>query len=431
MERKINRKKQPTVFRIDEVEYLKPKKISLDNGIETFVFESDDIEVVSMSFLFDAGIAFSTKKLLALYANSLYKETPEGKPVSRTAEFFDYYACLLNGFVGNRTAGLKIVMPLIYAKRVIPFLAQLIQKPAIPENEYNILAKIKYEKIKQSLQKTKYLALKGINNQLFGDKNPFGTIISPEDAHKLCISDIRDFVYSNYTSKSCKIIIAGKYNNQIAGLINENFGKSKWGKQQLVKHISNIKESSEKYRIELKKDALQSSVFLGKHLKLKKNDDIHSISVLNTILGGYFGSRLMKNIREEKAYTYGIGSFVTVFPQNPVIRIATDVGTEYTNATIDEILKEIKLLCTIKVGVKELETVKRYMIGDILSSLNGSFQTAMVCERLIESKFGFEYMDREIESINTISPEQIIDAANEYLKTEDIYISVAGMNNIS
>lgn len=431
MKNQTNRKKAPGISKIQKIDYQIPEQINLDNGIKTFVFDSVGNEIVQLSFIFDAGIVFSNKQLLSVFANSLFKEAPVGKSAEKIAEFFDYYACMINGFIANKTAGIKIIIPSIHAKKVIPVLADLIKNPAMPEREYKTLVKTNYEKIKLSLQKTKYLALKGLNNQMFGDNSPFGAFTKPEDANNLSLKEIKDFVFNHYNSKSCRIIIAGDYNHRIAKLINDNFGQQDWGNKYQQKYKSNIIKSKERYNYTRKDDAMQSSIFLGKHINLKNKEDIHYISVLNTILGGYFGSRLMKNIREDKAYTYGIGSFITVFPDNPVLRITTDVGTEFTNATVKEIFKEINKLRTKPVGIRELETVKSYMIGDILSSLNGSFQTANVFEKHIESGFDFKYMDKEIKVINAISLKNIQDIANEYINPDEFYTSIAGLNNFN
>ncbi len=93
-----------------------------------------------------------------------------------------------------------------------------------------------------------------------------------------------------------------------------------------------------------KKDTVQSSIRMGRVLPKRNHPDMPGLVVLNSVLGGYFGSRLMRNLREEKGYTYGISSFIVPMAELSVWIISTEVGVGYAESTVDEIFKEMSRL---------------------------------------------------------------------------------------
>ncbi len=423
----INRKIPPKIKDIKNIDYLKPDINRLDNGIDIYVINGGTAEVVQVDFVFDAGAEFSNKSLLPAFANNLCKEAPKGTKPDDFSEMLDFYGCIFNGFVSNRFAGFKLLMPNNYAGKILPVISDLIKNPALPKKEFEISQKTNYQKIQRSLLKNKFLANKIINTQLFGNKNPFGLDIKPDDIYKINLNEISEYVINQYNSNDCKIIISGMAEKKVIDLLNKNLGQSNWGNNNHNNHNKYpVKESSEKYKIIEKKDSLQSSIFVGKFLDIKNEEDIFSILVLNTALGGYFGSRLMKNIREDKGYTYGIGSFITAYPDKYVLKITTDVGINFTKQTIDEIFKEITKLQKEKIDETELKLVKNYMMGDMLNSFNGPFPTAATYLKLLETNHNHEFIDNQINKILNITPEEIKKCAVDYFEKDKFYTVVVG-----
>ncbi|MBO7523122.1 MAG: insulinase family protein [Bacteroidales bacterium] len=148
--------------------------------------------------------------------------------------------------------------------------------------------------------------------------------------------------------------------------------------------------------------------------------------VINTILGGYFGSRLMKNIREEKGFTYGIGSAIASTQQTGVMIIASEVNHENTSEAIDEIFKEIDRLSKEPVGAEELETVRNYMLGNIVRKLDGPFALAVNYKTLWEYGLDNSFNYKLIEKIKNITPDEIMSLAQTYYNIDDFTIVTAG-----
>jgi predicted Zn-dependent peptidase len=150
------------------------------------------------------------------------------------------------------------------------------------------------------------------------------------------------------------------------------------------------------------------------------------LKILNTILGGYFGSRLMKNIREEKGFTYGISSSVTSLEQTGYKLISTEVSPKNCSETTEEILNEIKKLQSSKVGAKELELVRNYMSGEMVRMFDGPFAIAESFRSVWEFGLENDYYSRLSEKLLRISPDEIIELARTYYKIDELYKITAG-----
>ena len=187
-----------------------------------------------------------------------------------------------------------------------------------------------------------------------------------------------------------------------------------------------LEEASSGAYYEEKKDALQSAIRIGKRLFTKPHPDYPAMLVLNTILGGYFGSRLMSNIREDKGYTYGIGSAIVSFSHAGYFTISTEVGAEVTKDAVKEIYFELKKLQTEKISDSELALVRNYMLGTFIRSIDGPFALADRFKGIHFSGLNYDYYDRYIETIRTISSEKLIELANKYWKKEEMIELVVG-----
>jgi predicted Zn-dependent peptidase len=175
-----------------------------------------------------------------------------------------------------------------------------------------------------------------------------------------------------------------------------------------------------------KKGSMQSAIRLGRQIVGKQHPDYNRFVLLNTILGGYFGSRLMSNLREDKGFTYGVSSFVANYLHNGYFAVATEVNAEHTNAALDEIYKEIKMLREKRVGSEELNLVKKYIYGSFLRTFDGPFALAEGFRAVKNFELGFDFYQNSLKEILMTDAEQLIETANKYLKADDLYRLVVG-----
>ena len=178
-----------------------------------------------------------------------------------------------------------------------------------------------------------------------------------------------------------------------------------------------------------KENVTQSAIRLGKIIINKTHPDYHKLNVVNTILGGYFGSRLMKTIREKKGYTYGISSVLVSLKHAGYFVILSEVGTNVAKNTIADVITEIKKLRLEKISQQELDLVKNYMLGDLLRSFDGPFEISASFINIIDLGLDTNYYDKAIDAIRTITPDEIILIANKYLQEDILIKTIAGKYN--
>ena len=197
-----------------------------------------------------------------------------------------------------------------------------------------------------NLEKTSYLAKQKFSALIFGEDHPYANRIEESDYQRITVSLIRDFYHRYYQAGQFRIFICGHVNEGLLNTVTRLFGNLPIPSPgNISKKLPFHAAQPGRYHVS-KENCVQSSIRIGKSSVRLTDDDYAGYMLLNTILGGYFGSRLMSNIREEKGYTYGIGSFNVSLPQRSYWSITTEVNNEYTEATIEEIFKEIHKLRT-------------------------------------------------------------------------------------
>jgi predicted Zn-dependent peptidase len=217
--------------------------------------------------------------------------------------------------------------------------------------------------------------------------------------------------------------MAGPLPDGVASLIDQHLGslplKGSMRPGPLSKLI--LPEKEKKYRITNDPDSVQGAIRVARNFPNRHHPDFQKMQILNNIFGGFFGSRLMANIREDKGFTYGIHSYLLNLVQESGFMISTEAGKDVTEETLREVYLEMKRLCDEPVPDDELKISKNYMIGTLLGDLDGPFQVAGRWKSLVLNGLTEEYFNRGIEIIKTIQPSEIQELANKYLNPNDFY----------
>jgi predicted Zn-dependent peptidase len=249
---------------------------------------------------------------------------------------------------------------------------------------------------------------------LFGNSHPYGYFITAEDFDKLNRNDLVKFHKDFYQAKFCRVIAAGKVDDKVLKLIEKQFAS--WIDTNIIAPKTfEIQTEDERHVYINKPEAVQSAVRIGKILMNKLHPEFVSMSVLSCILGGYMGSRLMKKIREEKGYTYGINSILVTFKHAGYLTIVSELGAHVTAHGVADIYTEIDKLRKEPVTNEELTRVKNYMLGDVARMFDGPFAQADSLMSLLECDLNYDYITNMIDAIKHVSIAQIQDLAIKYL----------------
>ncbi len=408
---------------IDYILELKPfRKIILDNGIAVYAIDAGAEEVVQLELVFNAGNWYEHENMVASATNYMLKNGTSQKNAFDINEHFEYYGSYLNRNCYNETATLSLHSLTKHLHELLPVIQELITDSIIPEPELHIYRQIMKQKLEVNLKKCDFVANRLIDEYLFGIRHPYGKYSSAIAYDALQPEQLRRFFDQYYVNGQCSIFVAGKLPNNIEQQLNENFGKLPLNKMRSPQITHIIEAAAEKkYRIINDKDGIQGAIRIASHFPGNNHPDFIKTQVLNTLFGGYFGSRLMSNIREDKGYTYGIHSYMQNHMHATAWMISTEAGSEVCEATITEVYKEMRVLRDETVTEEELLLVKNYLIGTVLGDLDGPFHIIGRWKNIILNALGEDYFNRSVNDIKSVTPAEIQELANKYLHPEKFY----------
>jgi len=424
----LDRIKAPAFKTIKKIEVIQAKRSSLKNGIDFFSLAAGSQEISKIEFIFKAGMYQQPAALIASSTNTLIETGTKSYTANEISDGVDFYGSFLELQVEQDFATVTVYSLNKYLNKTLKFVEEILKFPTFPEDEFGIHINNKKQKHLINSQKVSVLARRKFSELLFGSAHPYGIDVTDKDFDRINTAELKQFFNKHYTSTNCSIIASGNLPADIETTLNKFFGNEIWGQnnETIISHaISPDTTSTLKHYVH-RDDAIQSAVRIGRVLFNKTHPDYFKFQVLNTILGGYFGSRLMANIREDKGFTYGIGSGVNNLINGGVFYISTEVGSDVTDQALNEIYKEIKVMREKLVDKHELETVRNYILGQFLRSVDGPFALADKFKSIWEFGLDYSFFDDYFLSVQNVSANEIRDLANKYLQENDLVECVVG-----
>ncbi len=396
------------------------EQYKLDNGIPVYSINAGEQEVTMIELVFFAGNTYEDKNIVAGTANFLLKNGTSKKSAFEINEHFEYHGAYLNRSCSNETATITLHCLNKHLNNILPVVEEMITDSIFPEAELAVYKQNQIQRLKVSLMKCDFVANRLIDEHLYGFHHPYGRYTSIADYEALEREEIIKFYKEYYQHGKCIIFVAGKLPGDIQEQLNATFGKLHAGEKQ-EKIILTTQAKEKKYRVINDPNGVQGAIRLARPFPNRHYPDFMRVQVLNSLFGGFFGSRLMSNIREDKGYTYGIHSYFENHVQESGWMISTEAGRDVCEATISEIYKEMQILREELVDEEELLLVRNFMIGSILGDLDGPFQIIARWKNYVLNNLDENFFYKSIETIKTISAEEIRVLAQQYLVPEDFY----------
>lgn len=417
----INRKQTPELRSIDHIEFVKPQIFDITPWSKLFFMKEVPNETSRVDLYFNAG-SIRGNVGIASIVNGLLLSGTDQLSSTEIHNQLDGLGAFYESNVGHENATISIYALKENMIQILHVLKNAIDKMAFSAQEVEELISDRKQKFRVNLEKVSFLAQRQFQKEIFHD-SPYGRIMEEQDYDSFSVSEMKNFYRENYLNGLTKVVVVGDFTQDDIDAMIDLTGQ--WSKEGPVEFETTFQNKPGHTHIE-KEDALQTAIRMGKILFNKSHPDFIDFQVLNTILGDYFGSRLMSNIREDKGYTYGIGSMSAELQETGYFLIATEVGKEVKDATVDEIKKEIERLRTDLVDQEELDLVKNYLLGQLLKSADGPYSLIDLYMGLESFGLELEFYNESIEGIKKITPERIRELANQYLNWEDFSIVSAG-----
>ncbi|WP_250161297.1 M16 family metallopeptidase [Algoriphagus algorifonticola] len=413
-------------FRIpDDFDLIEPEKQILQSGANVFHMPTPNLDAVKIEVIGKgqrANLPLS-QTLLPSFTLQMLAEGTQKRDAEQIANFLDFHASEISPILTFGHEGMSILSTKLHIFEILPLFLEMIETPTFP---LEMLAKRKSQRrlsIQLEKEKTASRASQLFRQSLFGKNHPYGVEIDFEHVDEIKQEQLH-FYSSQLLWQNLEIFVTG------------NFSSSEWEKLiEFLEQIPNRKglepillpqpEPIDSFH-EIKESSVQSSIRVGKFSIPKTHPDFISLSVFNTILGGYFGSRLIKNIREDKGHTYGIYSSLAEIGDINYFVIAADVQKAFTDEVIREIEHEVQLLCQEPLGQDELEIVRNYQIGQMLSKFSSAFDLMDRFRAVHHSDLDLDFYQQKLSFLKRFTAEDILKIGQKYFKDQQLTQVIVG-----
>lgn len=420
-----NRTKSPTIHNITGLSLPHPKLHSLSNGIPVHEISMGTQAILKLEIVFRTGRPQEHKQLVSRTTSRMLREGTLNHSSAQIAEKIDYYGGTLATPVNLDTSNIILYSLTKHFEQLLALTTEVLSNPIFPEKELETYITNSIQQIKVNQTKSDVVAYREITERIFGAEHPYGYNSSIESYRALQQADLIQHFKNQYHSGNCFIIISGDTSEKAIQLIDKYLGQAipKGTKQSVI--IPTTAPLPQAVSIKVK-DNVQSAIRIGCRLFNKHHPDFKGLYILNTILGGYFGSRLMMNIREQKGYTYNIFSTVDAMIHDGYFYIGTEVGNEYLKDTLQQVYLECEKLQQDLVPEDELDMVRNYLLGNMLNMLDGPMNVSEIVRSILVDGLPLSHFGDFERTIKNITAAELRNLAQQYLQKDKMWEVIVG-----
>ncbi|HMN32329.1 MAG TPA: pitrilysin family protein [Chitinophagaceae bacterium] len=421
----LQRNIAPPVFSPQEFTYhlSQIETEHLDNQIPLYSLLDTIEPVVNFQMVFEAGIWYEQKNAIAQTVAGLFKSGTTNLNSFQINDTIEQYGASVQVNCNTDLATISVSCLTKHFSKLLPIVFSLITDTQFYQNELDIFIQNAKQRLSVQLLKTDFVANRKIDEFMFGFQHPYGKYYHASDYDQITSEDLKSYLKKQYHFSNCKMFLAGMFSEDDKKQIHQIFGSSNWNSNPTPYQPTHTLSPAQQKQIRIKHEnpSVQGSVRLSSMFVEKTHPDFVPMVILNTLFGGFFGSRLMSNIREEKGYTYGIHSMILSQRHASALLISTEAGIDVCELAIKEVYKEMEILQNELVSIEELDLVKNYLLGSILAEINGTFQIMQRWKGLILNGFDENRFYSNIEIYKSITPETIQNLAKKYFQKDAFY----------
>lgn len=421
----LNRSIPPDSFDIENFMISKPTIETLKNGVKVFRFFNPLLDLIHIQIQIKGGTIFENKKTLASSCFQLLKESSKSKTGSEMDEILDFYGASWHVTTSLEMVSIKWIIPQSNCEVLIPILFDILANPEFKSDNLERQKQKKIKDLEYNLLKYSYKANQIMFNTLFEENAPVGSILTNEQILDISTIDLYDYYAKVFNSSNLNIFIAGNTTTSIENQIYSLFNQVPAGSN--MEPVSSLKLIHKPTLIkDPQTDPIQSSIIVCKKGIPYLDEDRGEFTILATLLGGYFGSRLMQNLREKNGFTYGVQCGSIYWRNESMFIIESDVTSEKTEESIEQIYFEMDRLKKELTSDEELKLVKRYLQGILLREMDGV--VSFMKKYIFLHSFGLNEseIDVTLKTIHQVNSDLILKNANKHLQNEDFYTIIVG-----
>lgn len=422
----LNRTQPPAIKPFGKLSFPMPHIETLPNGIELYIIDKGDQEVCRLDFLFDGGRYAGTTTAIADLTGPMLRKGIPGMDNDAIAEHLEYHGAWLQTGTTQHYSTISFFSLNRNLDKVLPIVIAMITEPTLPEKPFEILRQQRIQQLSINRERVRILAGEAFNQLIFGANHPYARTTTTQDLEGATLDDLRQYHNHYYLNTTIRVVLSGRITATILATVKEQLQHlPASATPTAITPIAIAPENNHRVIID-KPGSLQSGIRIGQPTIGSKHSDFALLTLFNLILGGYFGSRLMTNIREEKGYTYGISSHLISMHNGAYFTVATEAGTPYTLPLIDEVYKEIETLRQNAVDEEEFETARNYLQGLRARALDSPFSMSDYIVSSLISGTPFNHFNQEDTVIRNATPQEVMRVARTYIDPNALYTAIAG-----
>lgn len=425
----MNRAEQPLYRPLTDIHIPKPSLVRLDSGMSLYVLNNSEQGVVRIDFLVGGGVWQQAQPLLALFTVRMLREGTRRFSSLDIATKLDFYGAWLEQTSMSDHVVLTLYSLSRYLDKTLPIVMSLLREATFPEEEFRVCLENNIQHFRVSQSKVRNLSHRHFMNLLFGDGHPMGHILVEDDYRSLTTEKLRRHYENYYQAGNTVMYVSGCVGAEVIGKINEILGTdttARIHREQSPAIEFQRRLSPERRRFQELKGSVQCGISMGMVTIPPTHPDYVSLHFVITLLGGYYGSRLMSNIREDKGYTYGISATVLPNADCSVLVITTETANAHVEPLIREVYREIERLKTEPVSGEELQMVKNYLIADVCRTYESVLSLTDAWIYVHTNHLPDKYYETLAREIMHMTPEDVMDISRRYLDVSQFRESVAG-----
>lgn len=401
----------PNVEALQAIKLLHPETIYTPSGLPIHVLRNIPNEIFHVQIELEGGKFHQKKPLINAFSSDLLFSGTSDYTQFELQEKLDLQGAFIQMEATLSSTVLNVYGLLSCFEQVFGLVNHVLTQASYPEKEFELHVKAAKQRHLVNMEKNSYVARREFLATLFPD-NLIGQVANEQDFDAATKWDCFNFYSDFYANNVRQIHVVGAVSDHHIQVLETVFDKRY--KQSYVLLMQPIIPEAKQLYIE-KPNAVQSTIRIGRMMFTPKHPDYFEFDILETILGGYFGSRLMQNLREEKGYTYGVSSGITSYEHTGYLSISTEVGKQHKDAAMDAIRYEIERLREELISESELSLAKAYIQGQVLKSTDGAF--AQMNQFLFAKRFDLQEdnLNQFLQTLSSIKPERLRDLAQMYL----------------
>lgn len=421
----VDRTKAPAAGPAPKVQLGDYDTFTLKNGLKVLVVENHKLPKVNFSLnLTNDPIVEGDKTGFTSFAGELIGTGTTSKNYAQISEAIDFIgANLRTSSTGVSASGLSR-----YKEKIMAMMADVTLNPSFPKAEFDKIAKQSLSGLESSKNDPNSIASNLRSRVVYGANHPYGDVMTKATVENITLDDCKSY-YNTYFKPNVAILaIVGDITTKEAKkLVKKYFGKWEKGDVPTMKYDMPAKMEGKRVVLANKDAASQSLIQIINTFELKKaNPDVIPARVMNSMLGSGFSGLLFKNLREDKAYTYGAYSSISDDKLVGFFRTSSNVKAKVTDSAFVQMVVEMNRIRDTKLTQDHLNMTKAAMAGDFARALERPSTIANFAMSIERNNLPADYYATYLEKLDKVTLDDIQAMAKKYIDPNNAVYLVVG-----